>query len=749
MKFSLKGRVAVVTGGGRGCGLAFAQGLAEAGADVAIFDLIDPGPSAFEELSSTNGVKAKAYVVDVTSISSLEKAFAAVAADFDGKLDIFVACAGVNKNVEFLDTEEADFDRLYGVNCKGLYFSAKMAAKAMIANGTKCGSIIFVASIASYMAIRSQRSTAYCGTKGAVRAMVAPIAAELNKYGIRVNSISPGYVRTEMTAPFPDLLEGWKDEIMNGRVAEPDDIKGACVFLASDASKLDRNFQAMGLFANLLAIAAKESLKILLVAPLATLSIYFFFHIFLHPLRKVPGPWKATISPLWLWYHSYIGDETTSIEALHRFYGPVVRIGPNDVDISDGEALAPIYSEKGGFLKTTCYSNFDFDGHPTIFSALDPAHRALRSKAVVSMFSPASIRKEGDQILRSCVDRLMAHIENTAASGKPVNMLNMGRCLALDAVTEYLLGKTYGGIAELEASRSTRDSSSLSASEFVDTFVAVGRFFLLPSWIFHALEWALPKLFPDQKVDQSMELVTKFCDQVVAEADLEKDQTYQARLLRAGISEEEAAVQCMDLMFAGTDSTGMNFGAICWHLAQSPSIYQKLKVELALPEVSQADSQTLPYLRGVVREGLRMSMANPTRLPRVVPPSGFTFASKMPSGETVTFEFPGGTWIGCAPFSLHFNDAVFPNPHEFQPERWLEPSEEMLRDAIPFGLGPRQCIARNLASSELFWAVRALGISGVLDGARTTGLMKDGIIVDEWFNSKVPGHAIELIWESS
>ncbi|KAK1637724.1 cytochrome P450 [Colletotrichum phormii] len=731
------------------------------------------------------------------SLPSLEKAFAAVAADFDGKLDIFVACAGVNKNVQFLDTEEADFDRLYGVNCKGLYFSAKMAAKAMIANGTKCGSIIFVASIASYIAIRSQRSTAYCGTKGAVRAMVAPIAAELNKYGIRVNSISPGYVRTEMTAPFPDLLEGWKDEIMNGRVAEPDDIKGACVFLASDASKycqgsdilvdggvtkcsisaaaclsfaashavrihvisppfiidiqvsrLDRNFENMGLFADLLAILAKESFKLPLVAPLATLCTYFFFNVFLHPLRKVPGPWKATLSPLWLWYHSYAGDETTSVEALHKIYGPVVRIGPNDIDISDGAALAPIYSEKGGFLKTPCYSNFDFDGHPTIFSALDPAHRAVRSKAVVSMFSPASIRKEGDQILRSCVDRLMEHIRQEAASGKPVNMLNMGRCLALDAVTEYLLGKTYGGISELEASRSANDSSKLSASEFVDTFVAVGRFFLLPNWIFHAFEWALPKLFPDQKVDESMDLVTSFCNQVVAEADPEKDQTYQARLLRAGISKAEAAIQCMDLMFAGTDSTGMNFGAICWHLAQSPSTYQKLKEELASPETAQADPQTLPYLRGVVREGLRMSMANPTRLPRVVPPTGFSFATKMPSGETKNFEFPGGTWIGCAPFSLHFNDAVFPNPQEFQPERWLDPSEEMLRDAIPFGLGPRQCIARNLASSELFWAVRALGTSGVLDGAKPTGLMKDGIIVDEWFNSKVPGHAIELIWES-
>ncbi|KAI0425738.1 short chain dehydrogenase reductase [Xylaria sp. FL1042] len=233
---SLKGRVAVVTGGARGCGLAFAEGLASAGADIAVFDIISPSP-AFQKISTDYSVRTKSYSVDVTSLSSLEAAFASVVADFDGKLDIFVACAGVNKNVGFLDTSEADFDQLVSVNCKGVYFGAKLAAKAMISNGTKCGSIIVVASIASYMAIRSQNSTAYCGTKGAVRAMVPAMAAELNKYGIRVNSISPGYVRTEMTAPFPHLLESWKDEIMNGRVAEPDDIKGACVFLASDASR--------------------------------------------------------------------------------------------------------------------------------------------------------------------------------------------------------------------------------------------------------------------------------------------------------------------------------------------------------------------------------------------------------------------------------------------------------------------------------------------------------------------------------
>lgn len=227
--------MAVITGGARGCGLAFAQGLAEAGADIAIFDMIEPA-SGFHTISKDFGVQTKSYHVDVTSTSSLASGFASVKADFDGKLDILVACAGVNKNVEFLDTTEEDYDKLFAVNGRGVFFAAQLAAKAMIENGTKVGSIILVASIASHMAIRSQRSSAYCGTKGAVRAMVAPIAAEMNKYGIRVNSISPGYVRTEMTAPFPHLMEGWKDEIMNGRVAEPDDIKGACVFLASDAS---------------------------------------------------------------------------------------------------------------------------------------------------------------------------------------------------------------------------------------------------------------------------------------------------------------------------------------------------------------------------------------------------------------------------------------------------------------------------------------------------------------------------------
>jgi NAD(P)-dependent dehydrogenase (short-subunit alcohol dehydrogenase family) len=139
--------------------------------------------------------------VDVSSIDSLKNGFEAFEADFGGKLDICVTCAGINKNVSFLETSMEQHSQLLGVNVLGVYHTAQLSAQLMIKNGTKRGSIILVASIASYMAIRSQMSTAYCGTKGAVRAMCPAIAAELSQYGIRVNTVSPGYVRTEMTAP--------------------------------------------------------------------------------------------------------------------------------------------------------------------------------------------------------------------------------------------------------------------------------------------------------------------------------------------------------------------------------------------------------------------------------------------------------------------------------------------------------------------------------------------------------------------
>ena len=450
------------------------------------------------------------------------------------------------------------------------------------------------------------------------------------------------------------------------------------------------------------------------------------YRLYFHPLAHIPGPLRAKLSSLWLYSLSYHGTEATIIDKLHQQYGPVVRIAPNEVDISDGAAINTIYVKSGGFSKNQCYVNFDIDDFHTLFSALDSSHRAMRSKAVVSMFAQNSIR-EGKVLVQECVQRMVEKMkfERDQSGGKPMNLLNITRSLAIDAVTAYLFHKPYNGIME----------AKLSASQFVDTFVAVGRFFYLPTRVFSFLAmWE--ERFEGPEVHHSMAAVDNFVSDIVDEAmndDTSGGQTYQSRLLNAGISREETIAQCKDLMFAGTDSTGMNLATICWYLARQPNTYATLRQEVT--GNVNADPQTLPYLAGVIKEGLRLSMANPTRLPRIVPSTGLHVAGLPP--------IPAGTSVGVSAFSMHFNGGVFKDPHAFQPERWTNPSEEMLRDFFAWGAGPRQCIARNLATAELFWAVQAIVLEDVLQGATA---VQDEIKILEWFNSKVIGEKIELIW---
>ncbi|KAF4538553.1 Cytochrome p450 [Lasiodiplodia theobromae] len=450
---------------------------------------------------------------------------------------------------------------------------------------------------------------------------------------------------------------------------------------------------------------------------LLTLSLY---RLHLHPLSHIPGPPLAALTSLWLYWHSYRGTEARVIDALHRRYGPLVRIAPNELDISRGEALAPVYVSKGGFLKAACYRNFDIEGHQSIFSAVDPAHRAPRAKAVVGLFSTQAIRREGrgEEVIRGVAQRMCRRWEGekrTAAQrGKRprVDVLNLSRSLALDAVSEYLFGRSYGGVEEGTGRDAIgEEQPQLSASQFVNTFVAVGRFFYLPNWIFVAVE-ALAMRFNVEKhdVENSMGTVASFVKDIVEEAEKgQRKETYH-----------------------GTDSTGMNLATACWWLAKKPEVYNALREEvLADPE---ADPQTMPYLSAVIKETLRISMANPTRLPRVVPPQGWNFDS--------TF-IPPGTIVGLSPFTLHFNPQVFTSPYEFLPERWRNPTPEMIRDHIPFGLGSRACIARNLATVELYLALREVVRTGVLDGANC---VQDKIEILDWFNSRVVGEKIELEW---
>ncbi|KAG5809646.1 hypothetical protein H9Q74_005481 [Fusarium xylarioides] len=420
------------------------------------------------------------------------------------------------------------------------------------------------------------------------------------------------------------------------------------------------------------------------------------------PLDHISGPLVARFTPIWLWWLTWTGVECRVIDRLHKKYGPVVRIAPNEVDVSDGAALSLIYIKNGGYMKSPIYRNYDVNGFETIFSALDPAHRAPRAKAVSPMFAHQRIAKgkpDVDKVLDSFVAEMQPRKDE--ANGARVDVLNLSRALALDTVTVYLFGECFNGIS----------NSRLRVTEFINNFVAGGRFFYLPGWFYDFVDdWSAKldkkKLLVTQSTDMIQQYATRVVDRsTVEEKDVEPE-TFQGRLLAAGISREEAIAQVVDVMFAGTDAAGTTMAVLCWNLAQHPEKYDRVYKEVI--ENTELDAQSLPYLTGVVKESLRLSMANPTRFPRIVLPGGIAGA-----------------------FMLHHNPEIFRQPRQFMPERWLNPSHEMLRDSFYFGAGSRQCIARNFVSAGLWWAAEVLIRSDVLRGAV---IVRDKIEIVEWFN---------------
>lgn len=235
-KFELAGKKAVVVGGATNIGKRVALGLAEAGADIAVVDINnDEAEKTVEKIKDFNR-KAISVKTDISILEDVKKMVDKVVNEFQ-RIDILVNCAAIFGTMDpLLELDEKDWDRMMSINLKGTFLCCKEIGKVMA--DKKNGKIINFASINGILASRREHMSDYNIAKAGVIQLTRCFAAELGKYGINVNSISPGYHRTD--SDITELSEESREELLNyipiKRLAVADDMKPVVLFLASDAS---------------------------------------------------------------------------------------------------------------------------------------------------------------------------------------------------------------------------------------------------------------------------------------------------------------------------------------------------------------------------------------------------------------------------------------------------------------------------------------------------------------------------------
>ncbi|MEQ5841218.1 SDR family oxidoreductase [Paraburkholderia acidicola] len=233
-RFSMRGKVSIVTGGNRGIGRAIAQGLAEAGSSIAIAARDEEqSATAIGELKKL-GVEAISVKADVSNRDELEAMVDTVTRTL-GPIDVLVNNAGIGFHANALTLEDDEWQRLFSINLDGVWKASQIVGRQMVKNGR--GSIINIGSISGLIVNRPQWHSPYGIAKAAVHHLTRSLAAEWAQSGVRVNAIAPGYVKTEIASTeYEDYRHYWRDEVPMQRYATPEEIAPVALMLASEAS---------------------------------------------------------------------------------------------------------------------------------------------------------------------------------------------------------------------------------------------------------------------------------------------------------------------------------------------------------------------------------------------------------------------------------------------------------------------------------------------------------------------------------
>ncbi|GAB1315668.1 Cytochrome P450 monooxygenase andK [Madurella fahalii] len=465
-------------------------------------------------------------------------------------------------------------------------------------------------------------------------------------------------------------------------------------------------------------------------------------------LNKYPGPFLASLTDWWRFFDVYRRRPERSHIALHRKYGPVVRLGPNTLSFSDPEALKTIYGLNKGFIKSDFYvvQQSVVKGHslPSLFSTTDNDFHMQFRRCVNSAFA------------MSALVQYEPFVDNTTKLFlKQTERLYIDKPRACD-FTRWLQFYAFDVIGEITYSKR---HGFIEKNEDVDGIVAyltklflyvapigqipiLDRFFLKNPIYLKLSEWGvLDATFPVAKFARARmnerlpelenkdltatERKEKEKEPLLPTSEKEKPVVKSPDLLSKFLAAREARPEFMtdtlvqtmavSMAFAGSETTAISLSAVFYYLLKTPRALARLRREIddAAREgrfsdyetglVTWHESQTLPYLDACVKEAFRLHPAPGLPMERIVPEGGLEIAGRW---------VKGGTIVGCSAWVIHRDEEVFgEDVEEYRPERWLEEPEKVKArngTMLQFGMGSRTCIGKNISLLEIYKLVPSM-----------------------------------------
>ncbi|KAF2025813.1 cytochrome P450 [Setomelanomma holmii] len=418
--------------------------------------------------------------------------------------------------------------------------------------------------------------------------------------------------------------------------------------------------------------------------------------------RHLPGPWYTRFTHLRLKRAVITGQRIFYIDSLHKQYGPIVRLSPTEVGVADLDAFREIHKIGTKYMKSEWYlrlANFPKAG---VFTMLDPREHGPRRKLLSRSFSRSYLVENWEPVVREkallAVNKIKADaISNTA------DVYNWWMLLASDISAHLSFGESFGMLEAGHANQFIRVLKKLTmgAGIMVEMpFLRLLRFVPVNAVqeMFNANDFILKGAGRAVEMAKSRTGESNIFAKVIEDCEKEGE---------GHIDNMDVRIEAMNIIIAGTDTSGVTLTYLTWAVLQRPQLQAALETEVAgLGEnFTENDLINLPLLNATIEETLRLYGAAPSSLPRVVPQGGTHFVGHY---------IPQGVTVDTQAYTFHRDPQIWSDPLTFNPQRWISSKEGHIAEALspaaktafhPFGVGARSCIGIHLARMELRYAV--------------------------------------------